>query len=135
VIKSHGNKLICRIDVTGFVSIQVALLGMFLALHGVIVHYASITVERAKAVHAVWMPEAKQDDAAIIAVTMDGQIYFDTQRMLSAGQLRNQLQQRNWTGKRLFIKADARTRYRNVKEVLEQVRLAGIEKVSFLTGR
>ena len=95
-----------------------------------------MTVELPKAHHATGMPRAEYEDALIVTVMRDGKIYTDSMLITDPSELRNKLQDgiRNGSEKRVYINADQRVHYRAVAQVLDQIRLAGIEKVSFLTS-
>jgi len=136
VIKSHGNKLICRMDVMGLLGIWIVLF-VILILGASIHPHHGIWADLPKAQHSVAMPWANREDALIVNVMRDGQIYFDVQRVSFPDDLHKRLEERarRDAEKRVYIRADGRARYSTIKEVLEQVRLAGIEKVSFLTER
>ena len=136
MVKDWGNRLICRIDVTGFLSIQVALLVMFMVLYGPSDGHSRLTVEMPKAHHSVSMLRAEYEDALIVTVMRDGKIYIDSLQVRSPNELKDRLQDgvRQGSEKRVYINADERVHYRAVAQVLDQVRLAGIEKVSFLTS-
>lgn len=136
MVKDWGNKPICRIDVTGFLSIQVALLVLFMTYYGTYDDLPTrVTVDLFKARHSINMPAADHEDALIVSVMRDGKTYFGSEAVRSADRLRQKLQDRIRTSseKRVYIKADARAKYRAVNWVLGQIRRAGIEKVSFLT--
>jgi biopolymer transport protein ExbD len=130
--KRRKNELICRIDVTGFLSIQVALLAMFFAP---VPDLPRMIVEPPKAVHSVSRLAAEREDALILAITYDAHIYFVNQR-LELGEIRHKLQDGMGSGaeREVYLNVDARSRYREVKEVLDQIRLAGIERVFFITN-
>src|SRR5215471_13710349 len=74
MVKDWGNRLICRIDVTGFLSIQVALLAVFMAPVMIVSDGPRIVTELPKAHHAISMPRADREDALIVAVIRDGKI-------------------------------------------------------------
>ena len=135
MIKSHGNKLICRIDVTGFGSVMVALVGLFFLQVSAIPDMPRNVAELPKAVHSVLLPRARWEDALTITIKSDGQIWFRESRV-SISDLPKRLRDgvHNGAERRVYIKGDAGAKYRTVKEVLEQIRLAGIENVSFLTN-
>lgn len=136
MVKDWGNKPICRIDVTGFLSIQVVLLVLFMAYYGTYDDLPThVTVDLFKAHHSINMPAADHEDALIVYVMRDGKAYFGSERLRSADRFRQKLQDRIRTSseKRVYIKADAHVKYSAVNEVLHQIHLAGIEKVSFLT--
>jgi biopolymer transport protein ExbD len=80
------------------------------------------------------MPGALREDTLKIFVTRDGAIYFREHRIALedlADEIREGL--RNGAERRVYIAVDARAKYGDVGAVLEKVRLAGIEKVAFLT--
>ena len=82
------------------------------------------------------MPDADKEDALLIAVMRDGKIFFGTDRV-EPDQLTQKVKDRlaNKADKRVFIKADARARYGNVVEVVDNVRSAGVDDVGLLTDQ
>jgi biopolymer transport protein ExbD len=136
--KRRENEFICRIDVTGLLAIQIVLLGMYIADAGVIRDLGGhgAAVELPKALHSEARLEADNEEALVIAITYNGQIYFDVQR-LAASEIHEKLQDRVRSGaeRKVYLKVDARAKYLTVKQVLVQVRLARIEKIYFLTQR
>jgi biopolymer transport protein ExbD len=82
------------------------------------------------------MPDADKEDALLIAVMRDGKIFFGTDRV-EPDQLTLKVKDRlaNKADKRVFIKADARARYGNVVEVVDNVRSAGVDDVGLLTDQ
>jgi len=69
-----------------------------------------------------------------ISVTRDGHVYFRSQRIMLQ-YLPEEIHQgvRNGAEKRIYLNADARAKYGDTIAFLDQIRLAGIEKVSLLT--
>ena len=69
-----------------------------------------------------------------ISVTRDGHVYFRSHRIMLR-YLPEEIRQgvRNGAEKRTYLNADARAKYGDTIAVLDQIRLAGIEKVSLLT--
>jgi biopolymer transport protein ExbD/biopolymer transport protein TolR len=80
------------------------------------------------------MPDADKEDSLLIAVMRDGKIFFGTDRV-EPDQLTQKVKDRlaNKADKRVFIKADARARYGNVVDVVDNVRSAGVDDVGLLT--
>jgi biopolymer transport protein ExbD len=67
-----------------------------------------------------------------ISVTRDGSVFFRNRRVLGSG-LASEI--RGGVGnaeKKVYLIVDARTMYGAAVPVMDQVRLAGIERVSFL---
>ena len=134
MVKDWGNRLICRIDVTGFLSIQVALLALFFAPY-MSSHDVLIVVQLPKAHHSVAMGRADREDALTVTVMRDGKIYLGAEVVSAPEDLWYMLRDSIHSGseKRVYIKADRYAKFKAVSQVLDMVRSAGIQKVSFLT--
>lgn len=132
--RRRRNELRCRIDVTALLSIQLAILFLYFVFAGQ-VHESGISVELPKSRHFVAAPEADSEDALVVTITYDGKIYFEMQRLFDPKWLSDRLQDRlgGDVVRKVYFKVDARARYCEVREALEGVRLAGIERVIFLT--
>lgn len=73
----------------------------------------------------------------IIAVMRDGAVYFGRDKVQPV-QLPSKILDRlrdHTVEPRVYIRADGRVWYRSVKEVLDGVRSAGIERVAFLVDQ
>ena len=95
-----------------------------------------VSVDMAKVNSPSPMPDADKEDALLIAVMRDGKIFFGTDRV-DADKLTQMVKDRlaNKMDKRVFIKSDARARYGNVVEVVDNVRSAGVDDVGLLTDQ
>jgi len=82
------------------------------------------------------MPRAVREDALTVGVTRDGKVYFRNVP-ISAEDLPDQIREglRSGAEKKVYFRADARARYGDVKQVLIEIRRAGIENVCFLAGK
>lgn len=129
------NAPICRIDVTGFLSIMVVLLSLLWApiasrpdpeIH--------VTVDMPHARNSVAVPDARREDAMTVTILRDGRIFFDHQQ-LSVAELSAKLSERlqRQQGGKVFLNADRRSRYRDVASSLEGIRAAGATNVVILT--
>jgi biopolymer transport protein TolR len=127
-------RLICEINVTGFLSIQVALLAMFMALP---MPYHDLpkrpSTDLAKVAHSVSMTAADREDAMIVAVMRTGDVYFLGDKIVP-DQLDFKIRKALAMGaeKKVYINADARAKYGAVREVLKAVQSSGVERVGFL---
>lgn len=130
----RSNELICYINVTGLVSVMLALLTMFMVFrvfehpsHGVFVDLARVSSPKT-------LNRAEAEDALMIGVGRDGRIVFRTEA-LALEQLPRHLRDAVNKGaeKKAYIRADARARYATVKGVLDAVRASGVENIAFLT--
>lgn len=128
---SKPSRLFCRIDVSAFASVMVFLLALFMVTTGPIHHRQSYDLP--KVGHPIPMPRANREDALMVTVTRDGMIYFENSRAVPdslPAMIRDGVNR--GAEKKVYIRADARARYGTVVKVLEEVRSAGIEKISFL---
>jgi biopolymer transport protein TolR len=129
---SRSSQLICRIDVSAFLSIQVALLAMFMVHVSAVRHYG-VSEALAEINHPTPTPRAYEEGAILVAVHRDGKVFFGQDR-ISPEFLPDKIRQavRQGSERKIYIKADARARYGDVSKVLESVRSAGVENIAFL---
>lgn len=95
-------------------------------------HHGSVDLARVG--HPVSMPGAEREDAMIVHVTRDGKVYFGSEQV-SATSLPQKIAARlkePGVERKVYIKADMRARWRDVKPVLDGVRAAGLMRVAFL---
>jgi biopolymer transport protein ExbD/biopolymer transport protein TolR len=80
------------------------------------------------------MPDADKEDALIVAVMRDGRVFFDTQQV-GPEELTNKVKERvqNRVNKTVYVKADARAKYKAVVDVVDDVRSAGVDQLGLLT--
>jgi biopolymer transport protein ExbD len=111
---------------------MLAILYLFLPAETDVPRYISVDLISNR--HAIPMPGAIREDAIRVAMTMSGDIYFGTLK-IDPYDLHHQIQARLQSGaeRRVYLSIDGRAKYSNVTIVLREVRLAGIENVSFLT--
>jgi biopolymer transport protein ExbD/biopolymer transport protein TolR len=139
--QSHSTpaNLICRIDVTAFAAVMFALVAMFLLPATVVVDSprtgAQMPVDLPHVSTATEMRGADREDALVVAITRDGQVWFDTDQV-SPENLTAAIRERVGHGaeRKVYIRADMRARYDMVVRVLSKVRAAGIDKVAFIAG-
>jgi biopolymer transport protein TolR len=91
-------------------------------------------VELAKSRYSIEMVAADREDALLVTVSRDGRIYFDT-RQIGAEELPSSIREKLKLGARpvVYLKIDARARYRKVGEALDGIRHSGVEKVGIIT--
>ena len=122
------------INVTPMVDVMLVLLIIFMVITPML--QKGVSVDMAKVNSPMPMPDADKEDALLIAVMRDGKIFFGTDRV-EPDQLTQKVKDRlaNKADKRVFIKADARARYGNVVDVVDNVRSAGVDDVGLLTDQ
>jgi biopolymer transport protein ExbD/biopolymer transport protein TolR len=82
------------------------------------------------------LPNADKDDAIIVAVAREGDIYIGTNKTdeaLVTATIRDMVKDR--IEKTIFIKSDRRAKYVDVTKVVDDVRSAGVDEVGLLTER
>jgi biopolymer transport protein TolR len=126
---SKRSRLLCRIDVTGFAGVLIALLAMFMVPELITDFRVVRPVELAKASHSIPMPGADREDALLVAVQRDGRIYFGNTH-IDAAELPIRIREELGLGapRVVYLKIDARARYRAVAKVLDGIRHSGVEK-------
>jgi len=132
VVRAEGKKVNSNINVTPMVDVMLVLLIVFMVITPMLQH--GVSVDMAKVNSPTPMPDADKEDALLVAVMRDGQIFFGTDRV-KADELTAKVKDRlaNKTDKRVFIKADARAKYGAVVDVVDNVRSAGVDDVGLLT--
>ena len=130
--REEGKKVNSNINVTPMVDVMLVLLIIFMVITPML--QKGVSVDMAKVNSPTPMPDADKEDALLIAVMRDGKIYFGTDRV-EPDQLTQKVKDRlaNKADKRVFIKSDARARYGNVVDVVDNVRSAGVDDVGLLT--
>jgi biopolymer transport protein TolR len=130
--RDEGSKVNSNINVTPMVDVMLVLLIIFMVITPML--QKGVSVDMAKVNSPMPMPDADKEDALLISIMRDGKIYFGSDRV-DADQLSQKVKDRlaNKADKRVFIKSDARARYGNVVDVVDNVRSAGVDDVGLLT--
>jgi biopolymer transport protein ExbD/biopolymer transport protein TolR len=130
--RDEGSKVNSNINVTPMVDVMLVLLIIFMVITPML--QKGVSVDMAKVNNPNPMPDADKEDALLISIMRDGKIYFGSDRV-DADQLTQKVKDRlaNKVDKRVFIKSDARARYGNVVDVVDNVRSAGVDDVGLLT--
>jgi biopolymer transport protein ExbD len=130
---NRKNELLCRIDMWGFVGVMFVLLFLLMPLS--VVDGKGPSADLVGARYSTRMPGALKEDALQVMITRDGNIYFREHR-IALEDLPNKIREgvRNGAENKVYIAVDARAKYGEIPAVLDKIRLAGIEKVAFLTN-
>ncbi len=120
------------INVTPMVDVMLVLLIIFMVITPML--QKGVSVELVKTDNPIQMPDADKEDAVLVAVMRDGTIFLGSDK-IAADQLTSKVKDQlaNKTDKRIFIKADARAKYGDVVDVVDNVRAAGVDEVGLLT--
>ncbi len=93
-----------------------------------------LAVDMAKATNVDKMPDAQKDDAIIIGVTRDGQLYLGRNR-INLDQITSQVKDliSDRPDKTVYVRSDARAKYGDVVKAVDEVRSAGVDTLGLLT--
>ncbi|HEX7284647.1 MAG TPA: biopolymer transporter ExbD [Candidatus Angelobacter sp.] len=132
VVRNEGAKVNSNINVTPMVDVMLVLLIIFMVITPMLQKGVSVTL--AKTDNPMPMADADKEDALIVAVQRDGKIFFDTQQV-GPEELTQKVKERvaNRPNKVVYVKADARAKYKAVVEVVDNVRSAGVDQLGLLT--
>jgi biopolymer transport protein ExbD/biopolymer transport protein TolR len=130
--RAEGKKVNSNINVTPMVDVMLVLLIIFMVITPML--QKGVSVDLAKVNNPTQMPDADKEDALVVAVMRDGQVFFGNDKT-PPDQLTQKIKDRltNKVDKRVFIRADARAKYGSVVEVVDNVRAAGVDDVGLLT--
>jgi biopolymer transport protein ExbD/biopolymer transport protein TolR len=132
--RDEGSKVNSDINVTPMVDVMLVLLIIFMVVTPMLQKGASVTMPVAE--NPIAMQDADKEDAILIAITKDGYIYLGSDRVADPTKITQMVSDKlaKKTGdKRVFVKADARAKYGNVVDVVDDVRSAGVDQLGLLT--
>jgi biopolymer transport protein ExbD/biopolymer transport protein TolR len=133
-LRNEGAKISSDINVTPMVDVMLVLLIIFMVVTPML--QKGVSVDMAKVNNPEQMPDADKEDALLVSVTRDGQVYFGTDQ-ISVDNLTSKVKDRlaNRADKRVYVKADMRARFGNVVQVVDGVRAAGVDDLGLLTDQ
>jgi biopolymer transport protein ExbD/biopolymer transport protein TolR len=131
--RNEGAKTVSNINVTPMVDVMLVLLIIFMVITPML--QKGVSVDMAKVNNPVAMQDADKEDALLVSVMRNGDIFFGTDKLPSADGLTSKVKDRltNRVNKTVYVKADARAHYGDVVKVVDAVRAAGVDDVGLLT--
>ena len=96
----------------------------------------NMPVDMARVDNAQEMQDADKDDAIVVAITRDGNIFLGKTEITKdqiSGQVRDRVSDR--LNKTVYVKSDARAKYGVVVAVVDEIRSAGVDQVGLLTEK
>jgi biopolymer transport protein ExbD/biopolymer transport protein TolR len=131
-VRDEGAKINSNINVTPMVDVMLVLLIIFMVVTPML--QKGVSVDLARVNNPNQMPDADKEDALIVAVQRDGKVFFGSDR-IDPDKLTEKIKDKlsNRTDKTVYVKADARAKFGNVVEVVDDVRSAGVDKLGLLT--
>jgi len=133
-VRNEGAKVNSNINVTPMVDVMLVLLIIFMVITPML--QKGIPLDLAKVNNPDQMKDADKEDALTVSVTRDGRIYFGNDPV-EPDQLTNKIKDRiaNRPDKIVYLRSDARAKYKWVVEVVDNVRAAGVDDLGLLTDQ
>jgi biopolymer transport protein TolR len=131
-VRNEGAKVNSNINVTPMVDVMLVLLIVFMVITPMVQN--KVNVDLTKSIDATPMPDADHEDSVVVAVTRDGHVYLGANQMASADlgpRITDMLQ--NKTNKEVYLRADARSNYGIVMDVIDNIRTSGTDTLGVLT--
>jgi biopolymer transport protein ExbD len=131
-LKKRRTRYLSLLDASGVAAIFaffVAMYSVMSAPHG----WSNHNVDLAPIAHPKPLPAAMKEDEITVVITRDGSLYFGHDRM-PAKELPVLIRRAYEHGseRKVYLKADARVRYGEVKATLDLIREAGVQDVALM---
>jgi biopolymer transport protein ExbD/biopolymer transport protein TolR len=133
-VRNEGAKVNSNINVTPMVDVMLVLLIIFMVITPMLQN--KVNIDLAKTDNPTSMPDADKEDSIVVAVTRSGDFYLG-QNKVAPSELGNQVRDKlaDKPGKQIFVRADARAKFLDVENAIDDVRSAGVESVGLLTEK
>jgi biopolymer transport protein TolR len=130
--RNEGAKVSSEINVTPMVDVMLVLLIIFMVVTPML--QKGISVDMAPVNNPEQMPDADKEDALLVSITRDGKVYLGSES-IQVDTLTTKVKDRltNKQDKRVYVKADMRTHFGSVVQVVDAVRAAGVDDLGLLT--
>jgi len=132
--KKKAPPVVADINVTPMVDVMLVLLIIFMVITPMLTK--GVQVEKVKAKNAIAMQAADKEDAILVAVSRNGQIFLSPgNKQLEPADLPDKVRDllTNRLDKTVYIKADKRAKYEGVEDVIDNLRSAGVSDLGLLT--
>lgn len=128
------NRIPGRIDAYPFVVLAITLLAIFMTSTPMITRGFSVDLPSFR--FASPMPRALREDAQVVSVMRDGAVYYGNTK-INAEDLAERIREsvRKGADRKIYIRADARAKYRDIERVLDEISKTGIQNVSFFAEK
>jgi len=122
------------INVTPMVDVMLVLLIIFMVVTPMLQHGTSVEMVRTH--NPRNMQDADKEDAVLIAVTRDGRVYLGSNQIAAtelAPKIKDLIAAR--ADKTVYVKSDARAKFKDVVDVVDNIRAAGVSDLGLLTDK
>ena len=130
--RPKAGAAISEINVTPMVDVMLVMLIIFMVITPML--SKGVSVDLAKTMNPIAMEAADKEDAILVAVTRDGQVFLGTTKIPAAdlpAKVKDLLTNR--LDKTVYVKCDSRSRYERVVEVVDNLRASGVDNIGLLT--
>lgn len=130
--KPRGTSTVSDINVTPMVDVMLVLLIIFMVITPML--SKGVSVDKYKAMNPIAMQNADKEDAILVAVTRNGDVFLGSAKLPPAelpGKVKDLLVGR--LDKTVFVSCDSRARYEKVVDVVDNLRAAGVDNIGLLT--
>jgi len=130
--RNEGAKVSSDINVTPMVDVMLVLLIIFMVVTPML--QKGVSVDYAKVNNPEQMPDADKEDALLVSITRNNEVFFGSEK-IQVDNLTQKVKDRlaSKQDKRVYVKADMRTRFGEVVQVVDSVRAAGVDDLGLLT--
>jgi biopolymer transport protein ExbD len=128
------TSMVNDINVTPMVDVMLVLLIIFMVVTPML--QKGTPVDLAKVHNPRNMQDADKEDAVVVAVTRDGRIFLG-QNQLPASELAPKVKDMIAArpDKTVYVKSDSRAKYKDVVDVVDNIRSAGVSDLGLLTDK
>jgi biopolymer transport protein TolR len=133
--RDEGKKVNSEINVTPMVDVMLVLLIIFMVVTPML--QKGVSVDKAEVNNPAPMEDADKEDAMLVSITRDGQIYFGSDQ-ITVDALTTKVKERlasNSQNKQVYVKTDRRARFGALVQVVDAVRAAGVDDMGLLTDQ
>ena len=133
-LRNEGAKINSNINVKPMVDVMLVLLIIFMVITPML--HPGVPVDLARTTNPIAMSDASEPDALILSVMRDGKIFLGSESVTSEGlsqEVRDQMVNR--ANKTVYVRADARARYRILVNAVDDLRSAGVDQLGLLTEK
>jgi biopolymer transport protein ExbD len=132
--KQKAPPVVADINVTPMVDVMLVLLIIFMVITPLLTK--GVDVDKYRSKNAIAMKNADKEDAVLVAVTRNGQVFLSPgNKQLAVDDLPSKVRDllTNKVDKTVYIKADRRAKYEAVEDVVDNLRAAGVDQLGLLT--
>jgi biopolymer transport protein ExbD len=132
--KPKAPAVAADINVTPMVDVMLVLLIIFMVITPMLTK--GVNVDLVKTKNPIAMKDADKEDAILVAVTRNGEIFISPgNKRIGLDELPGKVRDllTNKLDKTVYVKADQRSKYERVTDVVDSLRSAGVDQLGLLT--